>query len=131
MIVVVVDSDNIAGEADFPMLNLKRYGWEQFPDLDLEETALRCWRAEVIVSAAAPIDRTIIEKSFKLKLIVSAGENYNHIDLEAATERGIKVCNTPGLFPDNTETSRKLCRQVVSNINGFLKDEDINRIIQA
>ena len=128
MIVVVVDSDNIAGDADFPMLNLKRYGWEQFPNLEIEEAAERCWRAEVIVSAATPIDRSVIDKSFKLKLIVSAGESYDHIDLEAAAERGIKVCNTPGLFPDNPDTTRKLCRQVVSNINGFLKDEDINRI---
>ncbi len=128
MIVVVMDSNNIAGEADFPSLNLTRYGWEQFPDLDTEEAVIRCWRAEVIVSAAEPVNRTIIEKSFKLKMIVAAGESYDHIDLEAAEERGIKVCNTPGLFPNNPETTRKLCRQVVSNINAFLKDVDMNRV---
>jgi phosphoglycerate dehydrogenase-like enzyme len=128
MIVVVMDSNNIAGEADFPSLNLGRYGWEQFPELGTEEAIIRCWRAEVIVTAGEPVNREIIEKSFKLKMIVSAGESYDHIDMEAAAERGIKISNTPGLFPDNPETTRKLCRQVVSNINAFLKESDMNLV---
>ena len=38
----------------------------------------------------------IIESAPDLKLIIRAGSGYDNVDLEAATERGIAVMNTPG-----------------------------------
>ncbi len=38
----------------------------------------------------------IIEAAPDLKLIIRAGSGYDNVDLEAATERGIVVMNTPG-----------------------------------
>ena len=129
MNVVVVDSGNLTGEFDFPMLNLNKFGWEQYLALDDDdELEQRCWRTDVIVSASTPIDRKLIEKSFKLKLIVTAGESTDHIDLEAARERGIKVCNTPGLLPDNSATTQQLCNEVVNVINAFINNEDVNLV---
>ena len=40
--------------------------------------------------------REVIEATDRLKVIVRAGAGYNNIDLEAATEKGIVVMNTPG-----------------------------------
>ena len=45
-----------------------------------------------IIAAAGP----------RLKLIANFGVGFNHIDLEAATARGIAVTNTPGVLTDAT-----------------------------
>lgn len=128
MNVVVVDSGYIDEDALFPQLNLKKFGWIQYLFSENEQTPERCWRSDVIVSVKTPIDKQTIDKAFKLKLIVAAGESYDHVDLEAARERGIIVCNTPGLNPENKEQTKKLLRQVVTNINSFLKDAPINQV---
>jgi glyoxylate reductase len=41
------------------------------------------------------IDRELIEKGKKLKIIANFGAGYNNIDVSAATEHGIRVTNTP------------------------------------
>ena len=47
------------------------------------------------VLACKAFDRELIEAGKKLKLIVCYGAGYDSIDVAAATERGIMVCNTP------------------------------------
>lgn len=128
MNVVVVDGAHLAGEADFPMLELDKFGWQQYPELEGEELAERCWRSDVIITVDTPIDKAVIDKAFKLKLIAVAGESVSHVDIEAAKERGISVCNVPGGRPDNTGSSGGICNQVVANINAYLKGEEFNRV---
>jgi D-3-phosphoglycerate dehydrogenase len=41
------------------------------------------------------IDRTLIEKAKRCRIIVRAGVGYNHINLADAAHAGIPVCNTP------------------------------------
>ena len=48
------------------------------------------------------IDRDVIFSEPKLKMISSYAVGYNNIDIEAATERGIPVSNTPGVLTDAT-----------------------------
>ena len=128
MNVVVVDYGHIDEEALFPQLNLNKFGWIQYLFSEEGETSERCWRSDVIVSAKTPIDKITIDKAFKLKLIVAAGEAYDHIDLETAKARGIIVCNTPGLDPDDKEQTKKSLRQVVTHINLFLKGAPTNQV---
>lgn len=128
MNVIMVDAGKLAGEADFPMINLNKFGWQQFIQLDEDEVIERCWRSDIIISAGTPINKQVIDKSFKLQLIVAAGDAYNHIDLDAAAQRGIKVCNTPGLTPSNAADTDKLCQQVIDNINAFIENQDLNLI---
>ncbi|MDH5485434.1 MAG: hypothetical protein OEY43_09400, partial [Gammaproteobacteria bacterium] len=85
MHIVVVDAQNIAGDVDFPMLELDKFGWEQFCGLDSDEVSQRCWRADIIISATTPIDKKVIDEAFKLKLIVSASDSFEGIDIEAAS----------------------------------------------
>jgi len=42
-----------------------------------------------------PIDRKLIEKAEKLKIVANFGVGFNNIDVAAASERGIRVTNTP------------------------------------
>ena len=128
MLMVVVDNNNIAGDADFPEPDLPKYGWEQFPELNSEDAKMRCWRAEVVISAAHPIDKSVIDKSFMLKLIVAASDSVDHIDVSAAKERGIKVCHVPGFDPANADTSETLCCRVIEIIDSFYKNELIDEV---
>ncbi|MDQ1363533.1 MAG: hypothetical protein QG652_1394 [Pseudomonadota bacterium] len=128
MHIVVIDSGHLAGEADFPMPDMDKCGWQQFVQLADTEVAERCWRSDVIVSVATPVTRPVIDRAFKLRLIIAAGDNTNHIDLAAARERGITVCNAPGLNPANAAHSQAICNQVINNVNAWLKNQPVNLV---
>lgn len=49
-----------------------------------------------------PIDADLMDAAPDLKVISNYAIGYDNIDLEAATERGILVCNTPGILTDTT-----------------------------
>lgn len=44
------------------------------------------------------IDREVLEAAVKVKVISNFAVGYDNIDIEAATELGIVVCNTPGVL---------------------------------
>lgn len=122
MNVVVVDGARLAGEVDFPMLELPKFGWQQYPELQPQELAERCWRADIIVTVATPIDRAVIDKAFKLKLIAVAGEDASLVDAQAAAARGITVLAVPGMKPDDPAVSQAIADRVVENINRFISE---------
>jgi glycerate dehydrogenase len=126
MNVVVVDSAHLAGEADFPMPALDKFGWQEYPELSAEEVAERCWRTDIIVTVDTPIDKTVIDKAFKLKLIIAAADDYSHIDLDAARARGITVCHVPDTDPYDTSAGEAICTQVVKNINAYIQGKAIH-----
>lgn len=49
-----------------------------------------------------PITAEVMEAAPNLKVIANYAVGYNNIDVQAATERGIKVCNTPGVLTEAT-----------------------------
>ncbi|MBO7701799.1 MAG: phosphoglycerate dehydrogenase [Eggerthellaceae bacterium] len=49
----------------------------------------------LIVRSHTPVTRRVIEVARRLRVIGRAGVSIDNIDLEAATERGIVVCNAP------------------------------------
>jgi glyoxylate reductase len=48
------------------------------------------------------IDRDLIEKAPNLKIISNMAVGYNNIDVDAASEKGIMVTNTPGVLTETT-----------------------------
>ena len=128
MKVVLIDAANLNEEAYFPSLNLKKYAWEQYLTISQEDVEKVVWRCDVIVAVSDAVDKAMLDKAFKLQLIVAAGDSTDHIDKAAAAERGIKVCNVPGRDPANPDDEKKICREVVSAINAFIKEQDYNRV---
>jgi len=61
-------------------------------------------RADVLAPTITDrIDRKVIEQAGpQLKLIANFGAGVDHIDVAAATDRGIVVTNTPGVLTDDT-----------------------------
>ncbi len=51
---------------------------------------------------ADPVDRSLIEAAPKLKVIGNYAVGYNNVDLDAARERDIRVCNTPHVLTEGT-----------------------------
>jgi glycerate dehydrogenase len=67
----------------------------------VEETANRCAGAEAVLTNKVLIDKTTIDALPKLKYIGVLATGYNVVDLEAAKERGITVCNVPAYSTDS------------------------------
>ena len=121
MNIIAIDCGRLAGETEFPEIDCPKYGWVQYPELPQDQVKERCWRSDIIITVNTPVDRAVIEQALKLKLIAVAGESYDHVDLTAAAERGIQVCNVPGLNLNDPDATPLICEQVVENINAFLK----------
>ena len=64
------------------------------------------------------VDREVIQAAENLKIVVRAGAGYDNVDLEAATEKGVVVMNTPG---QNSNAVAELAfgMMVLLNRNGF------------
>lgn len=53
-------------------------------------------RYDAIIVRVAPLDAQVIERAERLQVIAKHGVGVDNVDVEAASDRGIVVCNTPG-----------------------------------
>ena len=68
----------------------------EFHDWSTEEEIIAgAQDADAVMVVAVPMSRRVIEALPKLKFIGRCGIGYDSVDLDAATERGIPVCNVP------------------------------------
>ena len=61
------------------------------------------------------IDRELLDKAPNLKIIANLAVGFDNVDVQAATERGILVTNTPGILTDAIASEKlvKLARKLV------------------
>lgn len=52
--------------------------------------------ADAVILASEPVTDNMLQAADHLKVIARSGVGFDSVDLEAATRRGIWVCNTPG-----------------------------------
>jgi D-3-phosphoglycerate dehydrogenase len=111
-----------------------------FPSLDIEQAILSAagfeWRsgndkqvpalqalvaeADAVITQFAPINAEVIETMQRAKVIVRYGIGYDNVDVQAARERGIPVCNIPDYCIDEVADHTLafilgITRQVVPN----------------
>lgn len=60
-----------------------------------QEVIDNCKGAAVFLNQYAPITDKVMEQLPSLKLVIRYGVGVNNVDVEAATRRGIQVCNVP------------------------------------
>ena len=86
--------------------NFNKYGGNIFSSLEVvnleasklnEEEVIKSGADAILVDPMITITRDVISKMPNLKIIQSFGVGFNQIDLEAAKERGIYVCNNAGV----------------------------------
>ncbi|WP_456273475.1 2-hydroxyacid dehydrogenase [Bacillus sp. AK031] len=58
--------------------------------------------AGILSMLSDPIDRELFEQSPHLKVVANLAVGFDNIDVAAATEKGIAVCNTPDVLTDTT-----------------------------
>jgi len=59
-------------------------------------------KAGVMTTVMDRIDESVIAQAGDLKVIANIAVGYNNVDVAAATRRGIRVTNTPGVLDDTT-----------------------------
>jgi len=53
-------------------------------------------RYDAVIVRVAPLDADVISRADRLTVIAKHGTGLDNVDMDAASERGIVVCNTPG-----------------------------------
>jgi len=74
--------------------------------------------ADALIIRSDQVDREVIGAADQLKIVVRAGAGYDNVDLEAATEKGVVVMNTPGQN-SNAVAELALGMMVYMNRNRF------------
>ena len=84
---------NFDGKLDFSILSSDVTVYD---DTTEEQMTERIQGADIIVTKEMPVNAEMIQRfPESVKLICEAGAGYNNIDLEAARQKGITVCNIP------------------------------------
>ena len=95
MNIVFLDSA-IINQEDISWGDLEKLGKLTVYKRSTREEAIRRMRdADAAFADSVALDREMMEQCPKLKFIGIAATGYNHVDLEAARELGIAVCNVP------------------------------------
>jgi D-3-phosphoglycerate dehydrogenase / 2-oxoglutarate reductase len=74
----------------------KQQGWEIVVSNPKEYAQHLADCDALLVRSAVQVDRGVLERAPKLRVIGRAGVGVDNIDLDAATKRGVAVMNTPG-----------------------------------
>lgn len=90
--IVLLDADTLAGAA---LTSLQPDGCQLtiWPATTLAERLPRCQHADIIISNKVLLDATLLRQCTRLKLICIAATGINNVDLDVASELGIRVCN--------------------------------------
>ncbi len=95
MKIVILDG-HTANPGDLSWDEFKNLGeLEVFPRTSAEQIIARLQGAAVAISNKAPLNRATLSALPNLRYIGVAATGYNVVDIEAARERGIPVCNVP------------------------------------
>lgn len=84
------------GDLDFVRLSGALPAWKFHDMTPLSHVARRIAQAEVVISNKTYLGRAALAAAKKLKLICIIATGTNNVDLDAAKEHGIAVCNVAG-----------------------------------
>lgn len=99
---------------------LSKYPFIQVDDVPLDEVPNVIGNYHMCVPKMMRIDSDLISRAKKLKLILQYGVGLEGVDIEAATERGIKVARIPG---HNTGNAASCAEMAIYLILGLLKKQ--------
>lgn len=107
----VAEVKRIFKEADYQTEVLEKY-----PDRSALINAVP--DADALIIRSDVVDREVLDAAGNLKIVVRAGAGYDNVDLEAATDNGVVVMNTPGQN-SNAVAELALGMMVYMNRNRF------------
>ena len=121
MKIIILDKCTVTN-GDVDLSPLERFGEVEYYDLLPKEEIKRVLvGADAVVCNKAKIDCEIIEAS-TLKFIGVFATGYNNIDVAAATEHGIVVCNVPGYSTDSVaQLTISLLLELAGNASAYAR----------
>lgn len=125
--IVVVDAGLLPPGVEFPPLEVPKYGWEEYPGLDAEGMAERCWRADVVVVFSAAISGKLLKKMKRLSLLITAGEACRQLDQVAACEQGVELLAFPDTYCIDQSDAQDLCNRITRAIDHYVASGATNR----
>ncbi|CAA9533802.1 MAG: D-3-phosphoglycerate dehydrogenase [uncultured Thermomicrobiales bacterium] len=87
---------------DAPEIGDVRLWADDLPPDPEELVALLAGCAGALTLLTDQIDAEILDRVPGLRVVSNYAVGYDNIDVEAATERGVAVCNTPGILTETT-----------------------------
>ncbi|MDJ0955699.1 MAG: 2-hydroxyacid dehydrogenase [Arenicellales bacterium] len=95
---VFLDTDTVdRGDLDLsPIEDLDDIGWSFYGITESKDVLERVEGSEIVVCNKVVMDRETLKQARNIKLIVVAATGTNNIDLAAAKELGVTVCNVRG-----------------------------------
>lgn len=93
--VVITDCDHENIEIEESIFKQAHVSFELKDCLTEQDVIDKCKGATVLLNQYAPITEKVMAQLAELKLVVRYGVGVNNVDVEAATKRGIQVCNVP------------------------------------
>ncbi|WP_238948776.1 NAD(P)-dependent oxidoreductase [Clostridium sp. YIM B02569] len=111
---------NFDGQLDFSSLdNLGKV--TKYEDSSNDKILERVKEQNIVITKELTINKELIEKfPSSVKLICEAGTGYNNIDIIAAREKGISVCNVPGY---SSEAVAQLVITFILNLSSSLAQQ--------
>ena len=82
------------GDLDRGRLSRTLEQWDWHAHSDRDQCAQRIEGRQVVVSNKCALDRTVLAGARALRLVVIAATGANNVDLDAAREQGLTVCNS-------------------------------------
>lgn len=93
---VLLEQDSLGEDLDFSPLHLPELDFVAYPATAPEQARERIADAEVVMVNKLPLTAELLAGASHLRLICVVATGTNNIDLAAAAERGIAVCNCRG-----------------------------------
>jgi len=99
---VVLDLDSLhPADLDLGGLNAALPAWRMYGSTPARDVRSRIDGAQVVLSNKVVLDRETLAASREVRLVVVMATGTNNIDLDAARELGIHVCNVRGYAVDS------------------------------
>jgi len=93
MKMVFLDKASLGDDLDYGEFDRLLPEWKSYSSTAAEAVSDRIKDANIIITNKVVLNRQLIEKSAQLELICVAATGVNNIDLQAAADRTIPVCN--------------------------------------
>ncbi|MEM8955962.1 MAG: D-2-hydroxyacid dehydrogenase [Verrucomicrobiota bacterium] len=120
--IVFLDADTVGDDIDLSAL--RQLGdFKAYPTTQPEERAGRIKEAEIVLTNKVVIDRKAMQEAERLRLICVCATGVNNVDLTAAEEQRIAVCNVSGYSTESvTQHTMALLLNLATNAHQHAKE---------
>lgn len=93
--IVITDCDHPNIEPELEVIQESKFNLVLEQCITETDLLKKCQDADGLINQYAPLTRNVLKSLPKLKVIARYGVGFDNVDIEAAAEYGIQVCNVP------------------------------------